>query len=168
MPTAAYRKQIADTWPRPLHPAVAFGVNALWATTADSDARGRPATADLSCLQKLAVTGALLALPYHEPVPESALDPSLRAQLGRMPTVVLSRRCGDVVRRVRAPLQIDEVVVPARTLVQGMKAAAAFGTYCTRSVVLEPLAQPTSEQLADAARCGIGVYRHHNTVAAGT
>lgn len=164
MPTDAYRKQIADTWPRPLHPAMAFGVNALWATTTDPDARGRPATVDLGCLQQLAVTGALLALPYHEPVPESALDPSVCARLGRMPTVVLSRRCGDVVRLVRVPLQIDEAVMPARTLVQGMKAAAVFSTYCTRSVVLAPSAQPTSEQLADAARCGVGVYRHHDTV----
>ncbi len=153
MPTAAYRKQITDTWPRPLHPAMAFGVNALWATTTDPDARGRPATVDLSCLQQLAITGALLALPYNDPVPESALDPSVRARLGRMPTVVLSRRCGDVARLVRAPLQIDEVVMPARTLVQGMKAGRSIQhvlhTFCC------PGALSATHQRAARRRCPV-------------
>jgi hypothetical protein len=145
-------------WSALLHAARMFGVRAWWSVVPNRGELARRHGAQIGALRRLAVVDVLLGLPLDEPVAERSLLPRELRALAGLPSCVVDRGGGRVVRRASPPLGIDQVVVPARAFRRGLEAASSFSTYCARSMALAAAVDPSQTELAEASYYGVGVY----------
>lgn len=148
----------SESWSTSLRRARMFGVSAWWAVVPNRGELARREGAQVGALRRLAVVDVLLSLPTDEPVDERSLSPRELRVLAGLPSCVVDRSGGAVVRRASPPLGIDHVVVPAQAFRRGLEAASSFSTYCARSIALAATAGPTETDLAEASYYGVGVF----------
>lgn len=136
-----------------------FGILGWWAVTPDRGELARRAGEHDPGLRRLDVIAALHRLPLDVLVPEVEVRRTDLRLFARLPSFVLGRTGGAVIRRVSPPLQVDHVVVPSRAFRPGLEAASQFSTYCARSMLLPAQVEMGETDLAEANYYGVGVYR---------
>ena len=146
-------------WPVQLRAGRMFGIRAWWSITANVAELSRREAHRVQPLKRIDVTAALLSLPLDLPVPENSLRANELRALSAVPSPLVERIDGAVVRRTSPPVSVDHVVLPTRDFRRGLEAVTQFSTYCARSLVLPAAIDMSKIQLAEASFYGVGIYR---------
>jgi hypothetical protein len=138
----------------------ARGVDVFAEITLDETEIWRRRAAGAIKLRDLDLLNLLLTLPLDEPHYVAGLS-SYETDLlaGVLGVELATDRRGQpyVTRTVRPPLRVDRVTIPGRSWRQALAAAARFGPYCERRILLDHV--PTDDDLVwlEAKFLGIGV-----------
>jgi hypothetical protein len=147
-----------DAWPGRLRSGRMFGTRAWWSVTPDPLELGRRGAHQISPLKSLDVTAVLLALPVGLPVAENSLRPKELRVISSLPSCLVERIDGAVVRRTSPPVTVDQIVLPTRCFRRGLETVTQFSTYCARSVVVTARTTLSDIELAEVSYYGVGVY----------
>lgn len=149
----------APAWRVGLMAARMLGVGGWWSVWHDLGELRRREWRALPSLERMDVLDVVLEMPLRRVVAEDTLSPRQRRTLETLDPAVVARCEGGFVRNVRPCLEVENVVVPARTFRAGLEAASAFANYCARSMVLPSTAWVSDLELAEASFFGVGVMR---------
>jgi hypothetical protein len=136
-----------------------LGVRGWWSVKHDVAELRRRGWRAVPGLEQMSVLDVVLELPLGRVMLEAKLSPRQRRTLAGLDPVVVERRVGGFVRTVSPCLEVESVVVPARTFRNGLEAASTFSNYCARSVRLPSTARVSDIELAEASFYGVGVMR---------
>lgn len=160
------------TWPAGLEPLLgaegdavcrevrARGVDVLAEFTLDETEMWRRRAEGATKLRDLDLLNLLLTLPLGEPHCIAGLSSYESELLAGVPGIELATDQGGqpyATRTVRPPLRVKRVTVPGRSWRQAIVAAAKFGPYCERRILLDRA--PSDDDLVwlEAKFLGIGV-----------
>jgi hypothetical protein len=148
---AAWRDGLMQAW--------MFGVHAWWSVSRDEPELRRRGRASLADLERLDVLDVVLQLPIGQIVVQSKLSTRQRDTLSNLDPAVVEQHREGFVRHARPCLNIERVVVPARTFRTGLGAATLFANYCVPSIMLPSTVRVSDLELAEASFYGVGVMR---------
>lgn len=148
-----------NAWPVRLRMCRMFGSRAWWSVVPNADELARRDAHPVRAIKRLDVAAVLLSLPMNLPVPEDSLRPKELRLLSSLPSCLVERVDGAVVRRTSSPVTVDHVVLPTKTFRPGLEAVTEFSTYCARSMVIPAGTDLTEIELAEASYYGVGIYR---------
>jgi hypothetical protein len=136
-----------------------FGVHGWWSVNRDEPELRRRGRASLADLERLDVLDVVLLLPIGQIVVQSKLSTRQRATLSNLDPAVVEQHREGFVRHARPCLNVERVVVPARTVRTGLEAASLFANHCEPSMMLPSTVRVSDLELAEASFYGVGVMR---------